>query len=618
VNPPEDLLEKGFQLAYFIVRSRAAAIQILGNAMSKLGVQRSREKKRSYWRYKNLKRKITRIVRDDRDVLQWLIYFESEQYEKQQEQAGVQTTRDMIVRYIKHLAQMTTAMSSFYVNVGLHRLLHNYSTSEAQRVYEWVTQHYPGTEEYRKVKGALMSQLEARFQNFVRKYRANHGELRFEVFEEQEVWANLVDECLRFFTPWSQPCLGMAGLEVGFGGHSQLLIGRVRRRVNQDVIETYRCHVFIDPLCFGQLTEKLSLDSPRLRLAVPRFFFNGKTNGRDNSERSEEEIPKLTETERRTIIDRVARDPGLEQRVAPRVVTVMVHGIERARLDVDRESTQRFEIQEGVKLIEFWTQDQGEKVLFGTHWVDYTEWQGIAQSTATVALGKGRELLLETIPASPVDGGPTGASILLKCRPVSRLAAWGESLRSCSWWRYSMPKYALALLSLIAVGWILGTLKYRGDLARQQANIERINKQLAQEKAERAALKERLDSQQGSAIIIASRLTPDDLRVRGPKGMKEAVVSMPPQVILVVLELPVSGDQSAPYRVALRPISEKREILSENYLKPEQRNGSMALMFALPSSLIEDGKHYVVDLYSTNAVGNTEKTRTFTFSVLKE
>ena len=123
MNHTEDLLEKGFQLAYFIVRNRAEAIQILSNAMSKLGVQRSREKKRAYWRHKNLKRKITRIVRDDRDALQWLIYFESEQYEKQQEQAGVQTTRDMIVRYIKHLTQMTTAMSSFYVHVGLHRVL---------------------------------------------------------------------------------------------------------------------------------------------------------------------------------------------------------------------------------------------------------------------------------------------------------------------------------------------------------------------------------------------------------------------------------------------------------------------------------------------------------------
>lgn len=608
MNSPEDLMEKGFQLAYFIVGDREEAIQIVSNALSKLGVQRSREKKRAYWRHRNLKHKITRIVRDDCDALQWLIYFESEHYEKQQEQAGVQTTRDMIVRYIKHLTQMTTAMSSFYVNVGLHRLLHNYSTSEAQRVYEWATQHYPGAEEYRKVKGALMNQIEGRFKNYVRTYRANHGELRFEVSDEQEGWANLVDRCLRFFTPWSQACLGLAGLESGSGSSS----GGVRRRVNQDAIETYRCHVFIDPSCFGQLAEKLGMDLPRLRLAVPRFFCNGKTNGHDNSgSPEEEEIPKLTEMERRTIADRVAGGTGLQQRTVPRVVTVMVHGVERVRLDVDRESTQSFGIPAGVKLIEFWAQDQGEKVLLATHWVDYTEWQGIARSTATVALGKRRELLLETIPASPADEGPAGASILVKCRSVSRLAALGDPLRSWSWWRYSMPRYAAAFLLLLAVGWVLGSLKYRNDL-------ERINQQLAQEKAERASLQRRLDSQQGSAIIIASRLTPDDLRVRGQNGGKDPVLSVPSQEALVMLELPVRGDQSPLYRVALRPISEKREILSESGLKPEQKNGSTVIMFAMPSSLIEDGKHYVVDLYSTSASGNTEKTRTFTFSVLRE
>jgi hypothetical protein len=35
--------------------------------------------------------------------------------------------------------QITTPYSSFYVNVGLTRLLYNYSTSEAQRIYEMLT-----------------------------------------------------------------------------------------------------------------------------------------------------------------------------------------------------------------------------------------------------------------------------------------------------------------------------------------------------------------------------------------------------------------------------------------------------------------------------------------------
>src|SRR5215470_5610255 len=156
VNKREDLLEKGFQLAHFLIPNRTIAIQILSAAMSKFKAQRSRETKRAYWRDKYLKRKITRIARDEGDLLQWLIYFAAEDFERQQERAGEQTTSDMVVRYVKYLVQMTTAMSSFYVNVGLHRLLHNYTTSEVQRSYETVTERFLGADEYRRAKSALM------------------------------------------------------------------------------------------------------------------------------------------------------------------------------------------------------------------------------------------------------------------------------------------------------------------------------------------------------------------------------------------------------------------------------------------------------------------------------
>ena len=171
MNREEELLGRGFQLAYFVIPHRSLAIQILGDARSKLGVQRSREKKRVYWRDKYLKGKITRMAREDSDLLQWLIYFESEKYERQQEQTSPPPAEDMVVRYIKHLVEMTTAMSSFYVNIGLYRLLHDYSTAEVRRAYEWVSEHFAGDEEYRAVKGALINRLQERFERFLRTCR---------------------------------------------------------------------------------------------------------------------------------------------------------------------------------------------------------------------------------------------------------------------------------------------------------------------------------------------------------------------------------------------------------------------------------------------------------------
>src|SRR5437899_1836750 len=115
LDESQDLLEKGFQLAFFILCDRSTAIHVVTYALNKLTVQHSREQKRAYWRDKYLKGRITRITRENRDALQWLIYFESESYEKKHEELGQQTLRDMIIRYVKHLVQISTPMSAFYV-----------------------------------------------------------------------------------------------------------------------------------------------------------------------------------------------------------------------------------------------------------------------------------------------------------------------------------------------------------------------------------------------------------------------------------------------------------------------------------------------------------------------
>src|ERR1035438_3620616 len=114
VNGYEELWEKAFQLAFFIVPDRASAYQIAGRAVEKLGLQRSREKRRAYWRIRNAKLRIRRISRPDADALQWLVYLESEECEKEQERNGQQTEVDLVIRYIKHLVQLTTSASSFY------------------------------------------------------------------------------------------------------------------------------------------------------------------------------------------------------------------------------------------------------------------------------------------------------------------------------------------------------------------------------------------------------------------------------------------------------------------------------------------------------------------------
>ena len=130
----ESLWEQGFQLSFFVLRDRAMARECVARAVEKLAVQSSREKRRAYWRGGKKALTIRRISRPPEDTLQWLICLESEVREKEQELQGHPTEADMVVRYVKHLAQMTTVNSSFHVNVGFNRLLRNYSTPEVQQV----------------------------------------------------------------------------------------------------------------------------------------------------------------------------------------------------------------------------------------------------------------------------------------------------------------------------------------------------------------------------------------------------------------------------------------------------------------------------------------------------
>ena len=165
-DAPAELLQRGFELAYFLIPDRVTAIDILTRALEKIRARSRREMKRLYWRDKHAQRPVRRIARSDMDMLQWLIMFEAEQDERAQERAGSISSTGMTIRYIKHLIQITTALSSFYVNVGVSRLLHNYSTSEAQHVYEMLTSRFLGPDEYRRAKSALMDKLSERFAGF--------------------------------------------------------------------------------------------------------------------------------------------------------------------------------------------------------------------------------------------------------------------------------------------------------------------------------------------------------------------------------------------------------------------------------------------------------------------
>ena len=618
MNREEELLGRGFQLAYFVIPHRSLAIQILGDARSKLSVQRSRERKRVYWRDKYLKGKITRMAREDSDLLQWLICFESEKYERQQEQTSPPPAEDMVVRYIKHLVEITTAMSSFYVSIGLYRLLHDYSTAEVRRAYEWVSEHFAGDEEYRAVKGALINRLQERFEKFLKTCRTQRGEVRFEVPERQADWQELVEECLTIFTPWSttSSCWVPTDFELNASTASKLL-RKVLRSRDLDRVEMYRCHAFIDPCCYGRLAKGMGLDARRDRLSVPKFFLNNEKSGGEDIGKSASfgnrrpNPPKLTEREREAITARLQAEAVERQRTLPQVLYIMSRGEERSRWDLARKGRQRIEIQDGTRLLEIWTENRDERVLLATHLVRYSSSQGIAESEHVVDLDNQRELVLHTI---PVNGG---AIIELECRAIQGLSGWREIVNVLN--RPGvLARYALASACLLLTGWGLGTVWHHKNLAQQQAAAERVSAELARERAARAALARELENERSEKSLASFLLLSSTAGVRGQQLTQEPVVSISPNASVVNLRLPVSQGGRQSYSAALAPFLAEREVLKESFLEATTKGSGSEVSFVVPASLLENGKRYVVTLYQVDKTGRQERVDLFTFYAVKK
>ncbi len=608
----EDLLEKGFQLAYFIFPSRTLALRILTGALNKLKAQRGRENRRAYWRDKYLKRGITRISREEQDTLQWLIFFESDRFEKEQEAAGEQTLEEMAVRYIKHLVRMTTAMSSFYVNLGVHRLLHNYSTAETQRVYETVTERYLGADEYRRAKGALMGKLERRFGSFLRTFRTQHGELRFEACQDQRCWASLAEVCLGAFIPWStaKNCPVPCDFGLESGKLPPQLAGVSADKMDHDEIEINRCHAFIDPVCYGRLTRALAFDPPEEKLCLPRFFMED-TTCNDKPNRSPQ--TPLTPEERKAVSGYLSSEAGRRRRAAAQFVTVAVDGAEVAKVDFSAKPEHSFEIQEGAELVEIRTTYQGEDVVLATNRVTYTEAQGIAPSRSTIFLRGGRRLLLEIAPVAALPATGTRRAVMrLSYRP-SVLETWRAGHPSL----WAGIRYATAASVLVIAGWILG-LKTGGD-HRQIQHDDQPASLVAAVPSPSLPTAQQHPTVTPLTAISSYTLTADDLMVRGAGGSDVPSVMVPARPALLRLRLPIAAsDAHKALRATLHPFLSKTDLLSESLPRVESTSSDSIATFWVPSALLQNDQDYSVDLRSRNASGGWEEVGSYTFRTVAE
>ncbi len=468
----EESLARAFQLAYFIHGDKETALNIVTEAFAKLEVAVAAQDKRLYYtptgRAARAERFRTKVSVSELHLLQRLVYIESEPYERRAEQSHngeFPDEEDMLIYFIKHLARITTRRNSFYVTLGLSRLLHNYSTAETMEMYNVLVQD-PGRVRddyyYRSRKGRLMKELKERFGDRLRVTRGARGEERFQTDEAPGERAELARECLREFTPWNTNCAIPEGLDPFTEEiHDLAFDGSDPDR--EHAVEVNRFHAMLHPDCFARLTRSLNFASPAERLTTP-YFSMSKDRDQDPDRkppRRSRRAPRLDEAELNAVKDALAKRSSRRKTAAAGLLRVIVDGSERARLDLNRANRVRFEARETDELIEVRSADG---LLLATYLLTQDESREMRRpNQSSIVLEGGQRISftmtgdagVETIDLSYRETRLNRAAALY----LRRLGLAAGDLWRASWGAAWKPALAFAAIVIVILGL---TLYWRG------------------------------------------------------------------------------------------------------------------------------------------------------------
>lgn len=468
---PDELPNRAFQLAYFLHRERKTAVEIATRSLNKLQLAATAQGKRLYYRLTGRadRKARSKVSMGEPHLLQRLVYVESEEFERQKENAALDPQSkketkparysDLIVFFIKHLVRITTKRNSFYVTLGLGRLLYNYTTAETMEIYNLVIQDPDRVHDdyyYRSRKGVLLKELKDRFGPLVEIVKGNRGEQRWETSENNSVDGALVRECLVWFTPWETPCVVPEQFdpltdqieELNFDG---------RHPDEEHEVEVNRIHAALHPDCFARLAAANGLTAPDERLELPHFFL---VQGDDDADENSRTPPNLSDEELNTINVLLAQEANRRKAAATGFLRVLVDGTEVAEINVAHSSVAQFEVNEGAELIEVYGADRSGPLVMATHLLDINHREpGIFDLT----LESGQRISF-TVKAFRGQEGANGARVTVTFEETTRRKAWSMAGRwksgigtvagtTFGWWK---PVAAFTVMALLFMGaWLV-------------------------------------------------------------------------------------------------------------------------------------------------------------------
>ena len=406
----QEYVRRAFELAYFIHADVGIALSITEAALCKLEHTFGKQDRRFHYvpegRRQSEDRSSyalrTKVSLRREHLLQLLVLAESDSWERWSERgnsAPLLTEEVMAIRFIKHLVQITLKRNSFYVVLGVGRLLYEYETSQVRQMYDVLMQdqaRFRDNSYLRKQKKVLMMEMIERFDPMIRIARTGQGEDRFVTQPTTQPLISLVNECLQRFTPWDTTCVVPASFDPAERIPALSFSGTDPN--NESPIEMNRIHTIFDPDCFSRLLANLGLESANKRLAMPQFFFS------DNKESRGDRFnpPPLTPEDQLQL--QRAREDSARRRKAYRVrrLRIYVDNLEYVFFDPRRVAKVAFKFRTAANVIEVRGEDAKGELPLATMLVSYESLAPGQSLMDSVLLEGGQKL---TIVITPISDG---------------------------------------------------------------------------------------------------------------------------------------------------------------------------------------------------------------------
>jgi hypothetical protein len=325
---------------------------------------------------------------------------------------------------------------------------------------------------YRSRKGVLLKELKDRFGELLEITRGARGEQRWRANGNGPQHHELVNECLRKFTPWSTPCVVPAKFNPTIDTIEKLTFeGRLPDEEHE--VEVNRIHAAMHPDCFARLVAANRLAAPDERLELPYFFTPEEHDDTDEGSRTP---PQLSEDELRTINDLLAQEAMRRKAGSVGFLRVLIDGNHRAEINPEQSAVAQFIVDEEAEVIEVYGDDQHGALLLGTHLLSFN---GPDTQSHTITLEGGQRLAF-TINLLRGEGHSTsGARVEVAFKETAPARATSLAARrswksvvadarvithgSVGWWK---PLSALAALGLLCGGgwWVWTSRQHENQI----------------------------------------------------------------------------------------------------------------------------------------------------------